>query len=150
MRLRVITMSALSALAASAVGAMACVIDMPTCKVGTSGRFAQLAHSDLLGQSASVFEEYGFDGDDRRQVFIVECASRQGVSAEDLAGDSDTLGKAQDYLVEAALSERSFGLDEIRRKLERMGLSAARITLPDGHCGCDLPKMPLVGCGNAP
>jgi len=136
-----------AALALVSGAASACVLDTPVCEVAP-GRFARLVHPDLIKQGATVFTEYEIEGDDRERLYLVECRSRAGVVATLDGADPDTEHKAQDYLVDAVLATRSVGLGEIDRNLTRLGFETERLTLPLGHCGCDLTGMKMtLSCG---
>lgn len=133
--------------------ARACELSPPVCQV-SDGRFASLVQvSEISGTDIAYFDEFVAAEGRTDAIYVVECTSRQGVKAEIPPTEgylNETADRARDYLGAVVNSRRAYTLRQVRNGLRKMGIAAELITLPRGHCGCDLPKMPPVGCGDAP
>jgi hypothetical protein len=129
--------------------ALACVIDLPVCEV-SKGRFARLLEGH--GGDVAYFDEDGTNGE-LEAIYLVECTSRQGVKAAippSTGFFNEAADKTHEYLSEVMAAKKVYTTSEIKTGLAALGVKAKAIKLPAGHCGCDLPKMPLIGCGDAP
>lgn len=139
-----------AALALTSGPALACEIMMPLCTSASNGRLSQLYTFPAEGGEASLFFEYDAAETQPETMMLVECRSRKGVEirlSEDPEGwmpKTDVL----DYVVETFVSEKSYTLSQIREGLRTLGADTRMTTLPAGHCGCDLPKMETIGCGD--
>ncbi|GHC58279.1 hypothetical protein [Neogemmobacter tilapiae] len=136
------------ALALSCGMAQACEIAMPSCASASNGRVSTL-YEEGPKDSASLFFEDDAAGDQPATLFLIECTSRKGVKI-DLPDDADGWlppNAVLDYLREATTSEKSYSLSQIRAGLRALGQDSRMTTLPAGHCGCELPKMEITGCG---
>ena len=137
------------ALALSCGMAQACAISMPSCTSASNGRVSTL-YDKGPNDSASLFFENDAAGDQPQTMFLIECSSRKGVKI-DLPDDADGWlppYEVLDYLREAATSDKSYSLSQIRAGLRALGQDSRMTTLPAGHCGCELPKMEIIGCGD--
>jgi hypothetical protein len=137
------------ALALSCGMAQACVIDMPSCISASNGLTSSRFVHSPVGTDVALFYEYSAAEDGRGAMFLVECKSRKGVKINLSEGDEawSPGSKVADYLTEAATSEKTYSLSQIRADLRALGRDSRMTTLPAGHCGCELPKMEIIGCG---
>ena len=130
--------------------AEACVLDTPTCYDEATGGFYRSSSFDLAdkpGMTTSVFEETGLG--DKTKLYLVECISGRGVMADITDVYEKGLDREpMDYLTDAALSDETYTLREIREHLRQMGLETRMVTWPKGHCACELQTQPIIGCGD--
>ena len=143
-------MLALTLAAASVSGpSVACSFAPPTCVSEINGRESERVDTLSESPDVSIFVEWAEDNESLATLYLVDCRTRRGVRA-DLPDGADFgtpgVNASVDYLVEAASSERTYSLGEVRQFLLAEGLSARVSKLPAGHCGCDLPPMEVTAC----
>jgi hypothetical protein len=130
--------------------AMACTFSFPTCISQVNGRESERVDQSKETPGMVIFVERSADSTSLAKVFLVDCGSRQGVSADLPAGSdyaSATLEKTVAFFVEAATTpSRTYSLQQIRRSLKAEGLRARVSRLPDGHCGCTLASFQAPLC----
>ena len=140
------TMMCAAAFLAATSTADACSIAAPTCVSAINGLESERVDLGLESQNASIFVERSVDWDLAR-LFLVDCRTRRGLVADIPDGadfQTPVVARSIDYLIEAASSDRTYSLNEIREHLRGQGLSARINRLPDGHCGCTLPVPDLM------
>ncbi|MGI3186231.1 hypothetical protein [Nioella aestuarii] len=131
---------AAAVMAVLATPAMACVIPLPDCPLDGGG----IAY--LNGDNAGAVhftEQHVVDGRTEARSVLVECTSRQGIAIEEPDSWDDRYYDAYDLMSDALFSEQAVTLRALTRDIRALGVEVQRITLPEGHCGCDLPNMPL-------
>ncbi len=139
-----------AALIGTAAPVLACAISLPSCTSTSNGRMSQLYINPPGDAPVSLFFEYDAGGARPDTMALVECTSRKGVQIRLPDAPEDWLPPAEvlDYLTEVATSDTSYTLPQIRAGLRSLGNDSRMITLPAGHCGCTLPKMETLGCGD--
>lgn len=119
--------------------ASACVIPLPECALDGGG----IAY--LNGDNAGAVhftEQRVIDGWTLARSVLVECTSRQGIAIEEPDSWDDPYYDAYDLMADAMYSEQAVTLRALTRDIRALGVEVQRITMPEGHCGCDLPNMP--------
>lgn len=126
-------------LACSAVPASACVIPLPDCSLEDGG----IAFLNGYNAGAVHFtEQRVIDGQTEARSLLVECTSRQGIAIVEPHSWEGPYYDAYDRMIDALYSEQAVTLRDLAREIRALGIEVDRITLPAGHCGCDLPDMP--------
>jgi hypothetical protein len=134
----------------AAAPAHACAISLPSCISASNGRTSEAYINPTGNDTVSLFFEYNAAGDRPERMALVECKSRKGVEIT-LRSDAESWlppNEVTDYLTEVATSEKSYTLSQIRAGLRALGSGSKMMSLPAGHCGCELPKMETIGCGD--
>lgn len=121
------------------VAAEACVIQMQTCD--TAEGYATLYDHE---GSAVLFYDTVLDGMDLHQrMVLAECTSRQAVMLELPENSSEAQWAAETYMAEVLRGDAPRTIVQISRHLRGLGVDVVRGALAPGHCGCDLPAMPM-------
>jgi hypothetical protein len=140
----------IGSLALSCGVAQACAISPPSCTSASNGRMSTIYPASTKSENVSLFYEAADFGEKPDTMFLIECKSRKGIKIK-LPEDEDGWlppDDVLDYLVEAATSEKSYTFSQIRAGLRALSQDSRMTTLPDGHCGCELPKMDFIGCAD--
>lgn len=124
-------------LALAAAPALACLPPLTECSLG-DGRYAVLQGHNGNGV---LFSEYADDGAAPNRTVLVECHSRRAVAITDPEEPDERDYDAYDLMADALFSEATVTLRQIARDIRALGVDARLVTLPAGHCGCDLPAM---------
>jgi hypothetical protein len=129
--------------------ARACEITMPSC-TSANNRMSVAYINPLHIKDVALFEEFDASGEKPETLYLVECKSREAVQMQ-LPGDQSLVSAspAYDYLTDVVVSVGQVTLQQVRRNLVDLGFRAKRTRLPVGHCGCDLPKMRTLDCGDS-
>ena len=136
---RKVAYCALAVLACSTVPASSCVVPLPECGVAGGG----VAFLQGYDAGSVLFLEQRYEGGTTvARSVLVECSSRQAISMVEPYSWDDPYYDAYDLISEALHSEQAVTLRDLARDIRALGIEVDRITLPDGHCGCDLPEMP--------
>lgn len=123
-----------------ALQAQACVAPVQECTL-PDGRVAQLSADR---ETAVAFFEYPAWGQSGPTYFtVVECNSRQGLLLQEPEMPDDNFYDAESLLIDAIHDDEETTLSELMRRVRRLGVEVERITLPQGHCGCELPELPV-------
>ena len=138
----------IAALAFAPTFAEACVILPPACSDDVAEiryESVSLSLAEKADLTTSVFVSAG--GALPANLYLVECVSGRGVEIRDINGETPAReDEAVGYLVEAALSDKSYPLREIREHLRQMGLETRMVDWPANHCACALQTQPIIGC----
>lgn len=130
---------AVAMLTGFAMSASACVIPLPECSLDGGG--IALLNGDNAG-AVHFTEQRIVDGRTEARSVLVECTSRQAIAIEEPESWDDPYYDAYDLMSDALYSEQAVTLRALTWDIRALGVEVERITLPDGHCGCDLPNMP--------
>ncbi len=129
--------------------AQACSFVSPTCVSESNGLVAERVDTLQESDNVAIFVERSADYTTLKRLFLVDCRSRMGVSAdlpENADFQSPVVNWSIDYLIKAASSNRPYSLAEIKDQLSAEGLQAKVNKLPVGHCGCSLPEFEVPEC----
>ena len=124
-------------LALLASPALACLPPLTECPLG-DGRYAVLYSHYGTGV---LFSEYGPDPDAPGRTVLAECQSRRALAIPEPQEQEERDYAAYDLVAQALTSEEAVTLRQLALDIRALGVEAQIFTLPEGHCGCDLPGM---------
>lgn len=124
--------------------AQACLIEPQSCETPNGG------NAIFGGNEGAVvlFSEYG--PGDAHSAVVVECESRHALAISPPNDhDWNDFWDAERLINDAVFDDQPHTFRQLARQIRReTGVEARAFTLPDGHCGCDLPQIapPPVAC----
>lgn len=124
-------------LAMSAPPALACLPSLVECPLG-DGRQATLYSHFATGV---LFSESSADGTAPSRTVLVECQSRRALAIPEPQAQEARDYAAYELLTEALNSRAAVTLRQLALDIRALGVEAQIFTLPEGHCGCDLPAI---------
>jgi len=121
----------------AAPAASACAIQPQSCTIPGGG----VAYLDGFNGAVVVFSEYANEAE---RFVVTECNSRSSLGIVPPSGDDwSAYWAAQATISDAVFDEADQGLRDLADQIRQTGVETQVFTLPDNHCGCDLPRMPV-------